>query len=57
MKNAVFWDISPWGSCKNRRSEEARASIIGVTRIGELGTKLTVTSNRNTLRRNAQHSS
>jgi hypothetical protein len=32
-------------------SEECSASIIRVTRIGELGTKLTVTSNRRTLRR------
>jgi hypothetical protein len=33
-------------------SEECTASIIKVTRIGELGTILAVTSNRNTLRRN-----
>jgi hypothetical protein len=32
--------------------EERRASIITVTRIGELGTTLAVTSNRCTLRRN-----
>jgi hypothetical protein len=32
-------------------SEERSASIIKVTRIGELGTTLTVTSNRSTLRR------
>jgi hypothetical protein len=19
MKNGVFWDVTPWGSCKNRR--------------------------------------
>jgi hypothetical protein len=31
--------------------EELSASIIGVTRIGELGTTLAVTSNRRTLRR------
>jgi hypothetical protein len=31
-------------------SEERRASIIRVTRIGELGTKLAVTNNRRTLR-------
>jgi hypothetical protein len=34
-------------------SEEPSASIIGVARIGELGTTLDVTSNRRTLRRNA----
>jgi hypothetical protein len=33
-------------------SEERSASIIRVTRIGELGTSLAVTSNRRTLRRN-----
>jgi hypothetical protein len=33
-------------------SEERSASIIRVTRIGELGTTLAVTSNRSTLRRN-----
>jgi hypothetical protein len=33
-------------------SEELIASIIKVTRIGELGTTLAVTSNRRTLRRN-----
>jgi hypothetical protein len=33
-------------------SEESIASIIRVTRIGELGTTLAVTSNRSTLRRN-----
>jgi hypothetical protein len=31
-------------------SEERSASFIGVTRIGELGTTLAVTSNRRTLR-------
>jgi hypothetical protein len=33
-------------------SEECITSIIRVTRIGELGTTLAVTSNRRTLRRN-----
>jgi hypothetical protein len=33
-------------------SEELSASFIRVTRIGELGTKLAITSNRRTLRRN-----
>jgi hypothetical protein len=32
-------------------SEERRASIISVTRIGELGTTLAVTSNRRALRK------
>jgi hypothetical protein len=35
-------------------SEKLSASFIRVTRIGELGTKLVVTSNRRTLRRNGR---
>jgi hypothetical protein len=35
-------------------SEELRVSIIRVTRIGELGTTLAVTSNRRMLRRNTK---
>jgi hypothetical protein len=35
-------------------SEELNASIIRVTKIGELGTTLAVTSNRRTLGRNTQ---
>jgi hypothetical protein len=35
-------------------SEELTTSFIRVTRIGELGTKLTVTSNRRTLRKNTK---
>jgi hypothetical protein len=35
-------------------SEELSTSFIRVTRIGELGTTLTVTSNRRTLRRNTR---
>jgi hypothetical protein len=37
-------------------SEELSASFISVTRIGELGTTLAVTSNRRTLRRNVPSS-
>jgi hypothetical protein len=36
-------------------SEELNASIIRVTRIGEVGTTLAVTSNRHTLRRNTKY--
>jgi hypothetical protein len=52
-KNGVFWDVTPCGSCKNLRrvatvrtdvSEELSASFIRVIRIGELGTKIAVTS-------------
>jgi hypothetical protein len=36
-------------------SEERSATIIRVTRIGDLGTTLAVTSNRSTLRRNTEY--
>jgi hypothetical protein len=49
-KNAIFWDVTPSGSCKNRRIGERSASIIMVT-ICEVGTMLAVTSSRRTLRR------
>jgi hypothetical protein len=45
MKNAVFWDFTPCGFVRTDISEELSASIIRVTRIGELGTTLAVTSN------------
>jgi hypothetical protein len=51
-KNGVFWDVTPCGSCKNRRFEELNASFIRVTRISELGTTVAVTNNGSTLRRN-----
>jgi hypothetical protein len=28
MKNALFWDVTPCGCCKNRRLQERIASII-----------------------------
>jgi hypothetical protein len=49
MTNAVFLDVTPCGS------KERGASIIRVTRIGEVGATLAVTSNRRTLRRNPCH--
>jgi hypothetical protein len=37
MNIAVYWDVTPSGSYKNRVvSEELIASIIRVTRMGEL---------------------
>jgi hypothetical protein len=51
MKNAVFWDVTPRALVRTNVSEELSASIIRVTRIGELGTTLAVTNNRRTLRR------
>jgi hypothetical protein len=52
MKNAVFLDVTPFGSLRTDFSEELSASINKVTRIGELGTTLAVTISRRTLRRN-----
>jgi hypothetical protein len=39
MKNAVFWDVTPRGSCENRLSGETYRPI-RVKRISELGTAL-----------------
>jgi hypothetical protein len=52
MKNGVFWDVTPCGSCKNQSFGELSASIIRVTRIYELGGTLAVTSNGCTLQIN-----
>jgi hypothetical protein len=49
---AFFWDVMRCGSLRTDSSDELSASIIRVTRIGELGTMLAVTSNRRKLRRN-----
>jgi hypothetical protein len=48
-KNGVFWDVTPCDSLRTDDSEELSASFIRVTRIGELGTTLAVTSNRRNL--------
>jgi hypothetical protein len=55
-KNTVFWDVSSGMLRRVARVradglEERIASIIKVTRIGELGTTLAVTSNRSIMRR------
>jgi hypothetical protein len=52
MKNSVFWDVTPCGSVRTNVSEEPSTSFIRVTGISELGTMLSVASNRRTLRRN-----
>jgi hypothetical protein len=44
VKNGVFWDVTPCGSCKTDAFEELSATVIAVTRIGELGTTLAVIS-------------
>jgi hypothetical protein len=48
MKNAIFWDVMLRGSCKKHVSEERIASILRVTKFGELR-MLAVTSNRRML--------
>jgi hypothetical protein len=50
MKDAVFLDVRV-ALGRTDVSEERIASIIRVTRIGELGTTLSVTSNHRCLRR------
>jgi hypothetical protein len=47
-----FWMLRRVDLVRTDVSEEPSASIIGVSRIGELTTTLAVTSNRRTLRRN-----
>jgi hypothetical protein len=44
-KNDVFWDVMPCGFVITDVSEELCASFIRVTRTGEVGTTLAVTSN------------
>jgi hypothetical protein len=52
MKNGVFWDVTPCVALvRSDVSEKLSTSSISVTRIGELGTTITVTSNRRILRR------
>jgi hypothetical protein len=48
-KNAIIWDVMSCGSCKNDVLEERKATIIRVTRSGELVTTLAVTINRRML--------
>jgi hypothetical protein len=50
MTNAVFWNVMSYAFVRTDVSEEHITSIIRVTRIGEEGTTLAVTSNRSTLR-------
>jgi hypothetical protein len=45
MTNAVLWDATQCGFCKNRSFGERIASIIRVKGISELETTLAVTSN------------
>jgi hypothetical protein len=49
MKNCVFWMLGRVALVRTDVSEEFSASFIRETRIGELGTTLAVTSNRDTI--------
>jgi hypothetical protein len=40
IKNAISWDVTPCGFVRTDVSDERAASIIKVTRIGDLGTTL-----------------
>jgi hypothetical protein len=44
IRNAVFWDVTPCSLVKADILEERSSSIISVTKIGELGTTLRVTT-------------
>jgi hypothetical protein len=57
MKNIIFWDSTPVALVRIDVSEGRIASIIKAIRIGELGTTLTVISNRSMLRMEALRSS
>jgi hypothetical protein len=50
MKNGVFWDVTPCGSCKNRRFGGTWRRLHQGDKIGELGTTQAATSNRRTRR-------
>jgi hypothetical protein len=43
MKNAVFWDVTPFGSCNNRRFGVSVA-FTTMEIISELGTTLAITN-------------
>jgi hypothetical protein len=51
MQNGVFWDVTPCGSCKNRRFGGTKRPLHQGDKNRRLGTTLAVTSNRRTLRR------
>jgi hypothetical protein len=45
VMNAIFGDVTPCGSCKNRVTEKSIASFVRAEGISKLGTMLAVTSN------------
>jgi hypothetical protein len=52
MKDAVFWDVTPCGSCKNRRFEGTYGFHNQCDKNRRARNNIAVTSNRRTLRRN-----
>jgi hypothetical protein len=50
MNNAISWDVTPYGSCKNRRFRGKYGLHHQVGIIGELGTKSVVTNKECVLR-------
>jgi hypothetical protein len=52
MKNAVFWDVTPCGSCKNDIWEGRSVFIIKVTRIDELADSFPADDKGDTFLRN-----
>jgi hypothetical protein len=52
MITAVFWNVTPCGSCKNQHFGGTYHVHHQGDKIGELGTTLAVTSNQSTLQRN-----
>jgi hypothetical protein len=54
VKNAVFWDVMPRGSCKNQRFGGMEHLHHKGDKICELGMTLAVTSNQHMLQRNTR---
>jgi hypothetical protein len=52
LRMSFFWDVTRVALVRTDVSEEHVASIIRVTRIGELGAMLAIISNGSTLQRN-----
>jgi hypothetical protein len=55
MKNGVLWELRCVALVRTDVSVEHRATVLRMSRIGELGTMVAVTSNRRTLRRNVSY--
>jgi hypothetical protein len=51
MKNAIFWDVTPCGSCKNERFRRTYCIRQKADKNRRAGNKLVVTNNRSILQR------